>query len=83
MIGSMTRQERRRPEIIDGSRKRRIAAGSGMAVQDVNRLLKQHKLMARTMKRVTRGGAGGMQQMLGNVMGGAGALRGAGRPRRR
>jgi len=83
MISSMTRQERRRPEIIDGSRKRRIAAGSGMAVQDVNRLLKQHKLMAKTMKRVTRGGPGGMQQMLGNVMGGVGALRGAGRPRRR
>jgi len=41
MVNSMTTLERRRPEIIDGSRKRRIARGSGTQVQDVNRLLKQ------------------------------------------
>ena len=43
----MTPRERRRPEIIDGSRRRRIAAGAGMQVQDVNRLLKQHQEMQR------------------------------------
>ncbi|MGD2166680.1 MAG: signal recognition particle protein [Gammaproteobacteria bacterium] len=63
VIDSMTVRERRRPEVIDGSRKRRIAAGCGQQVQDVNRLLKQHKQLVRTMKRVSRGG--GMQQMLG------------------
>jgi signal recognition particle subunit SRP54 len=81
MINSMTRQERRRPEVIDGSRKRRIAAGSGTAVQDVNRLLKQHKLLAKTMKRASKGGFGGMQQLLGNALGGG--ARGLGPGRRR
>jgi signal recognition particle subunit SRP54 len=70
IINSMTRRERRRPELIDGSRKRRIAAGSGLAVQDVNRLLKQHKLLAKTMKRAGKGGMAGMQQMLGGALGG-------------
>ena len=82
MINSMTRQERRRPELIDGSRKRRIAQGSGTAIQDVNRLLKQHKMMAKTMKRAARGGLGGMQQVLGGMMGGGG-LPGGGRRRGR
>ena len=63
VIDSMTVRERRRPDLIDGSRKRRIAAGCGQQVQDVNRLLKQHKQLVKTMKRVSRGG--GMQQMLG------------------
>jgi signal recognition particle subunit SRP54 len=63
VIDSMTPRERRRPDMIDGSRKRRIAAGSGQQVQDVNRLLKQHKQLVKTMKRMSRGG--GMQQMLG------------------
>lgn len=65
IINSMTLQERRRPEIIDGSRKRRIAAGAGLAVPDVNRLLKQHKMLVKTMKRAGKGGLAGMQQMLG------------------
>jgi signal recognition particle subunit SRP54 len=81
IINSMTRKERRRPEIIDGSRKRRIAAGSGLAVQDVNRLLKQHKMLAKTMKRAARGGLAGMQQMLGG--GGGLQLPGVGRRGRR
>jgi signal recognition particle subunit SRP54 len=68
MINSMTRHERRRPAIIDGSRKRRIAAGSGLTVQDVNRLLKQHKMLVKTMKRASKGGMAGMRQMLGNAM---------------
>jgi signal recognition particle subunit SRP54 len=65
----MTPRERRRPELIDGSRKRRIAAGSGLPIQDVNRLLKQHKMLAKTMKRASRGGLAGMQQLLGGAGG--------------
>ena len=50
MIDSMTVHERRFPDVINGSRKRRIALGSGSQVQDVNRLLKQHKQMQKMMK---------------------------------
>ncbi len=56
IINSMTPKERRQPRLIDGSRKRRIAAGAGLAVQDVNRLLKQHKTLAKTMNRVSKAG---------------------------
>lgn len=63
IIDSMTPEERRRPEIIHASRKRRIAAGSGTSVQDVNRLLKQHRQMQDMLKRVKK--AGGMQKLLG------------------
>jgi signal recognition particle subunit SRP54 len=52
MIRSMTREERQRPDIIDGSRRRRIAAGSGTSVQDVNRLLKQFSMMKKMMKQL-------------------------------
>ena len=62
MIDSMTVHERRFPDVINGSRKRRIALGSGSQVQDVNRLLKQHKQMQKMMKKVTR--RGGMEKML-------------------
>jgi signal recognition particle subunit SRP54 len=72
VIDSMTLRERRRPDVIDGSRKRRIAAGCGQQVQDVNRLLKQHKQLVKTMKRVSRGG--GMQHMLGAMTRGRGPL---------
>jgi len=69
IINSMTRKERRNPALIDGSRKRRIAAGSGLAIQEVNRLLKQHKLLAKTMKRASKGG---LQRALGGMMRGRG-----------
>ncbi len=52
MVNSMTPKERRYPDIIKGSRKRRIAAGSGVQIQDVNRLIKQHKQMQKMMKKV-------------------------------
>jgi len=52
MVNSMTPNERRYPDIIKGSRKRRIAAGSGVQIQDVNRLIKQHKQMQKMMKKV-------------------------------
>lgn len=65
MIGSMTAVERRRPEIIAGSRKRRIADGSGMQIQDVNRLLKQHKMMQKAAKKMQ--GARGMKKLAGRL----------------
>ena len=65
MIDSMTVHERRFPDVINGSRKRRIALGSGSQVQDVNRLLKQHKQMQKMMKKVTR--RGGMEKMMRGI----------------
>ncbi|ROR35106.1 signal recognition particle protein [Inmirania thermothiophila] len=62
IINSMTPRERRRPDIINGSRKRRIAAGSGTRVQDVNRLLKQFHQAQKLMKRMRR--KGGMRNLL-------------------
>jgi signal recognition particle subunit SRP54 len=74
MINSMTARERSFPAIIKGSRRKRIAAGSGTQVQDVNRLLKQHLQMQKMMKKMSRGGMGkmmrGMQGLKG--MGGQG-----------
>ena len=66
MINSMTPGERRKPDIIRGSRKRRIASGSGTQVQDVNRLLKQFMEMQAMMKRM---GKGGMAKMLRGLKG--------------
>jgi signal recognition particle subunit SRP54 len=62
IINSMTPQERRHTQIIKGSRKRRIAAGSGMQVQDVNRLLKQFTQMQKMMKKVSKGGMAKMMR---------------------
>jgi signal recognition particle subunit SRP54 len=56
MIQSMTQEERSRSAIINGSRRRRIALGSGTTVQEVNRLLKQFDEMQRMMKRFSKGG---------------------------
>jgi len=74
IINSMTEKERSFPAVIKGSRRRRIAAGSGTQVQDVNRLLKQHLQMQKMMKKMSRGGMGkmlrGMKGMKG--MGGPG-----------
>ena len=78
IINAMTPKERRQPRLIDGSRKRRIAAGAGLAVQDVNRLLKQHKTLAKTMKRAAK--AGGVERLLGGALGPQGM--GRGRPGR-
>lgn len=62
IINSMTPQERRFPDVINGARKRRIAVGSGTGVGDVNRLLKQHRAMQKNMKKITR--KSGMQRMM-------------------
>ena len=67
IINSMTPQERHFPDVIKGSRKRRIATGSGAQVQDVNRLLKQFDQMQRVMKQVSKGG--GMAKMLRGMKG--------------
>ncbi|AZS51950.1 signal recognition particle protein [Entomomonas moraniae] len=69
IISSMTMAERRDPDIINGSRKRRIAQGSGTQIQDVGRLIKQHKQMQKMMKKVM--GNGGLTKMvrgLGSVL---------------
>jgi signal recognition particle subunit SRP54 len=70
IIGSMTPHERRFPAVIKGSRKRRIASGSGTQVQDVNRLLKQFAQMQKMMKRMRkRGGLGRMMQGMQGMQG--------------
>ncbi len=68
IINSMTPQERRFPAVINGSRKRRVAAGAGLQIQDVNRLLKQHKQMQKMMKKVSKGGLKNMMRGLGGMM---------------
>jgi signal recognition particle GTPase len=65
IINSMTKGERRNPDIIKGSRKKRIAMGSGTEIQDVNRLLKQFDQMQKMMKKVA--GKGGLRKMMGNM----------------
>ena len=67
MINSMTPGERRFPAVINGSRKKRIASGSGTQIQDINRLLKQFSRMQKMMKKLTR--KGGMENMV-RAMGG-------------
>ena len=67
IIDSMTLQERRKPELIKASRKKRIAAGAGVPVQEVNRLLKQFEQTQDMMKRMKRGGLSKMMRMLGGM----------------
>ncbi|MCW8925857.1 MAG: signal recognition particle protein [Xanthomonadales bacterium] len=71
IINSMTPQERRFPDVIRGSRKRRIAAGSGTNIQEVNRMLKQFSQMQRMMKKF---GKGGMKSMMRKMAGMKGQL---------
>jgi len=65
IISSMTAAERRNPEILNASRRRRIAAGSGAAVQDVNRLIKQFREAQKLMKIMSAGGMRGLPKGLG------------------
>jgi signal recognition particle subunit SRP54 len=65
ILSSMTRKERLHPEIIDGSRRLRIARGSGTSVSDVNQLLKQFKQMRKMMKTMTRGRPGQRSGLFG------------------
>jgi signal recognition particle subunit SRP54 len=77
MISSMTPKERAKPGLINAKRKIRIAKGSGMQVQDVNRLLKMHQEMETAMKRIKKmGGLKGLGAMFGRGGGGMGGLGG-------
>jgi signal recognition particle subunit SRP54 len=67
IINSMTPHERRFPDVIRGSRKKRIAIGSGTQIQDVNRLLKQHGQMQRMMKKMGKGGMARMMRKMGSL----------------
>ncbi len=68
VINSMTLKERRYPELIKGNRKKRIAAGCGQELQDVNRMLKQHKMMQKMMKKFSKGNAANMVRGIKNNM---------------
>ena len=63
IITSMTPLERRKPDLLNGSRKRRVAAGAGVEVQEINRLLKQHRQMADAFKMMSRDGGKSMARM--------------------
>src|SRR5580658_796603 len=65
IIGSMTKLERRKPDLLQASRKRRIAAGAGVEVSEVNRLLKQHRQMQDAFKMLARDGGRGLARMAG------------------
>lgn len=69
IINSMTMRERVNPDILNGSRKRRITQGSGTQIQDLNRLLKQHKQMQKVMKKMKGGGMANMMRGLGGMQG--------------
>ncbi len=73
IIGSMTRQERKKPDVLQASRKRRIAAGAGVEVAEINRLLKQHRQMQDAFKMMAKGGGKGFAR-LGAMMGAGGGL---------
>ncbi len=74
LINSMTPQERRNPDLLNGSRKRRVTQGSGTDMQDLNRLLKQHKQMSKMMKKFKGGGFNRMMQGLSGATGGGGRM---------
>ncbi len=78
IISSMTRLERRNPKILDGKRKRRIAAGSGTKVEDINKLIKMHRQMADMMKMV--GKNPGMMSKMAGALGMGGGMGGMGAP---
>jgi len=69
IINSMTPQERRFPDVIRGSRKKRIASGSGTKIQDINRMLKQFSQMQRMMKKFGKGGMKGMMRKMASLKG--------------
>jgi signal recognition particle subunit SRP54 len=69
IIQSMTRHERKKPGVLNASRKKRIAAGSGTSVQEINKLVKQHQQMEKMMKQMRKQGMGGMMQQMKSMMG--------------
>jgi signal recognition particle subunit SRP54 len=81
IIDSMTPKERANPDILNGSRKRRITQGSGTTIQDLNRLLKQHKQMGKMMKKMKGKGMQNMMRGLGGGMPPGGGLPPGGFPK--
>ncbi len=76
MIQSMTKKERAAPQILQASRKKRIAGGSGMEVSDLNKLLKMHRQMSDMMKKLGKGKGGMMKKAMQAMMGGKGGMPG-------
>ena len=76
IILSMTPKERNHPDLLKGSRKKRIAAGAGVDVSDVNQLLRQFEQMQKAMKMFKRGGMKGIMNTMRGMMGAGGMMRG-------
>ena len=74
VINSMTRKERRNPDLLNGSRRARVARGSGLTPADVNKVLKQYQQMEKMMGKLGRGGMKGMMRGLSGMMGGRGGM---------
>lgn len=74
IISSMTKKERKNPKLLNASRKKRIAAGSGTSVQAINKLIKAHRQMADMMKKMGKGGMKGMAQQLAGMGGAPGGM---------
>ncbi|MEO6341038.1 MAG: signal recognition particle protein [Caulobacteraceae bacterium] len=72
IISSMTPGERKKPDVLNASRKRRVASGAGVEVSEINRLLKQHRQMADVFKSMSRDGGKSMAKMMGAMGGGGG-----------
>jgi signal recognition particle subunit SRP54 len=72
IINSMTKKERRHPDVLNGSRKARVARGSGTQPADVNRLLKQYMQMEKMMSKLSSGGIKGLMRQMGAAMKGMG-----------
>ena len=72
IINSMTKKERRHPDLLNGSRRARIARGSGTQPADVNRLLKQYMQMEKMMSKLAAGGIKGLMRQMGAAMKGMG-----------
>ena len=72
IINSMTRKERRHPDLLNGSRRARIAKGAGTTPAEVNKLLKQYQQMESMMKKLGGGGLKGMMRGMKGLMGGGG-----------
>lgn len=80
IISSMTKKERKTPKLLNASRKKRIAAGSGTSVQEINKLIKAHRQMADMMKKLGKGGMKGMAKQLAGMGGGVPGMRAGAMP---
>jgi signal recognition particle subunit SRP54 len=76
IINSMTKKERRHPDVLNGSRRARVARGSGTQPADVNRLLKQYMQMEKMMSKLSRGGTKGLMRQMRGAMKGMGGMGG-------